>query len=229
MRPLLSWSELEPVISGTLARSATSLAISVSALAKQPWIADSLLPVMSRSVSVRVTVVSLCYVGNDQVELGAAERLDAAGIVDHLDRELGGGDAADADLRHAAGGRIKRADIDGIGGPAAQRHRAERAGGEHAAGLDEKFAAALPLRQGLVRSALLTEFLRCFLHAILPLCGVTAAFACCRAVRVFGDGNLIQDCLQYSYQYYLSQLKTVAARSAFGCAARAGATSKSGK
>ena len=60
MRPLLSWSELEPVISGTLARSATSLAIKVSALAKQPWIADSLLPVISRSVSVRVTVVSLC-------------------------------------------------------------------------------------------------------------------------------------------------------------------------
>ncbi len=45
---------------GTLARSQTSLAIRVSALAKQPWIADSLLPVISRSVSVRVTVVSLC-------------------------------------------------------------------------------------------------------------------------------------------------------------------------
>jgi len=50
----------DPVISGTLARSATSLAISVSALAKQPWIADNLLPLISRSVSVRVTVVSLC-------------------------------------------------------------------------------------------------------------------------------------------------------------------------
>jgi len=56
----VSWSELEPVISGTFARSATSLAISVKALAKQPWIADNLLPVISRSVSVRVTVVSLC-------------------------------------------------------------------------------------------------------------------------------------------------------------------------
>ena len=45
---------------GTLARSQTSLAISVSALAKQPWMAESLLLVISRSVSVRVTVVSLC-------------------------------------------------------------------------------------------------------------------------------------------------------------------------
>ena len=79
---------------GTLARSATSLAIRVSALAKQPWIADSLLPVIRRSVSVRVTVGVALHVGEDQIELGAAERLDAAGIVDHLDRELGGGDAA---------------------------------------------------------------------------------------------------------------------------------------
>ena len=60
MRPLLSWSELEPVMIGTFARSQTSLAIRVSALAKQPWTADSLLEVIRRSVSVRVTVVSLC-------------------------------------------------------------------------------------------------------------------------------------------------------------------------
>ena len=53
-------SELEPVMIGTLARSATSLAIRVKADAKQPWIADSLLPLIKRSVSVRVTVVSLC-------------------------------------------------------------------------------------------------------------------------------------------------------------------------
>ena len=86
-------------------------------------------------------------VGEDQIELGAAERLDAAGVVDHLDRELGGGDAADADLRHASGGRVERADIDGIGRPAAQRHRAEGAGGEYTAGLLKKFAAVLPLRQ----------------------------------------------------------------------------------
>ena len=59
------------------------------------------------------------HVGSDEVELGAAERLDAAGLIDHLDRQLGGSDAADADLRHAAGGRIESADIDGVGGPAA--------------------------------------------------------------------------------------------------------------
>jgi hypothetical protein len=69
-------------------------------------------------------------VGNDQVEFGAAERLDAAAVVDHVNGELGGGDAANPDLRHAAGGRIKRADIDGLGSPAAQWHRAERTGGE---------------------------------------------------------------------------------------------------
>ena len=85
------------------------------------------------------------HVRNDEIELGAAERLDAAGLVDHLDCELGGRDAADADLRHAAGGRVKRANIDGIGGPAAQRHGAECAGREDATGLQEKFAAALPL------------------------------------------------------------------------------------
>src|SRR3979490_991299 len=45
--PLLTWSELEQGISGTLARSATSLAIRVRALAKQPWIADNLLPVIN--------------------------------------------------------------------------------------------------------------------------------------------------------------------------------------
>jgi hypothetical protein len=89
---------------------------------------------------VRVTV------GEDEIELRAAERFDAAGVVDHLDRELGGGDAAHADLRHASGGRVKRADIDRIGRPAAHRHRAERARGEYAACLQQKFAAALPFR-----------------------------------------------------------------------------------
>src|SRR6185437_13217992 len=72
--PLLSWSELDPVISGTLARSATSLAISVSALAKQPWIADSLFPLISRSVSVRVTVVSLCT--SEMIKLSLAPPSD---------------------------------------------------------------------------------------------------------------------------------------------------------
>src|SRR6185312_11447433 len=74
------------------------------------------------------------------VELGAAERLDAAGLVDHLDCQFRRGDAADADLGHAAGSRIERAAIDGIGGPAAQRHSAECARRER--GLQE-FAATL--------------------------------------------------------------------------------------
>jgi hypothetical protein len=85
------------------------------------------------------------HVGQDQIELGAAERFDAAGLVDHLDRELGGGHAADADLSHASGGRVKRTDIDRIGRPAAQRHRAKCTGGEYTTRLDEKFAAALAL------------------------------------------------------------------------------------
>ena len=61
------------------------------------------------------------HVGDDQVQLGAAERFDAAGVVDHLDRELGRIDAAQADLREAAGDRVKSADIDRVGRPAAER------------------------------------------------------------------------------------------------------------
>ena len=74
VRPLLSWSELEPVMIGTLARSQTSLAIRVSALAKQPWTADNLLPVIRRSVSVRVTVVSLCT--SERIRLSLAPPSD---------------------------------------------------------------------------------------------------------------------------------------------------------
>ena len=83
------------------------------------------------------------HVGDDQIELGAAERLDAAGLVDHLDRELGGIDAALSDLRHASGDRIKRPDVHGIRRPASERDCAERGGGNCAArGLDEEVSAA---------------------------------------------------------------------------------------
>src|SRR5262249_27569570 len=88
------------------------------------------------------------------IELRAAERFDAAGLVDHVNRKLGGGDAADADLGHAAGGGIERADIDGVGGPAAERDCAERAGRQGAAGSFQEFAAAPSLRQRVTISAL---------------------------------------------------------------------------
>jgi hypothetical protein len=53
-----------------------------------------------------------------------------------------------ADLRHAAGCRIERADIDGIGCPAAQGYRAER---DRPSGCLKKRAAAWPaLRQSAV-------------------------------------------------------------------------------
>jgi len=86
------------------------------------------------------------HVGENEVELGAAERFDASALVDHLDREFGRGDAADADLCHASGGRVQSADIDWLGGPAAQRHCAERTRGEDATRPQQKLAAALPLR-----------------------------------------------------------------------------------
>ena len=53
---------------------------------------------------------------------------------------------------HAARGRIKRANIDGIGGPAAQRHRAER---NRAAGYFEEFAPARPSGRNAACTALL--------------------------------------------------------------------------
>ena len=91
-----------------------------------------------------------------------------ARVVDHLNRELGGSDATHADLRHASGGRVKRADIDRIGRPAAQRHGAECAGGQDPAGLDEKFAAALALCQCLRISTSNDGILAIFLHAVSP-------------------------------------------------------------
>jgi hypothetical protein len=112
------------------------------------------------------------YVGDDQVEPGTAERFDAAGFIDHVNREFRRGDAADADLRHAAGGGVERADIDGVGRPAAKRHGAEGAGCEQAARLYEKFAAAAPLRRGLIwRSPTAGGILACFVHAFSPFFG----------------------------------------------------------
>ena len=110
------------------------------------------------------------HVGDDQIEFCPAERLDAAGLVDHVDREFCRGDAADADLGHAAGGRVECADIDGIGGPAAQRHRAEGAGRDRAAGLQQEFAAALPLRQDLRGGVFAVQdgCLAIFFHIVSP-------------------------------------------------------------
>src|SRR6202030_2418501 len=86
------------------------------------------------------------HIRDDQVELGAAERFDAAGIVDHLHRELGGIDAALADLGHASGDRVKAADVDGFCCPRAQRKRGKCRGSKRAArGLGEKVSAALSL------------------------------------------------------------------------------------
>ena len=90
------------------------------------------------------------HVGDDQVQLGAAQGLDAAGIVDHLDRELGGVDAALADLREAAGDRVESPDIHGLRRPGRARDAEcrERARGERTArGPGEKISAAvLPCR-----------------------------------------------------------------------------------
>jgi len=86
------------------------------------------------------------HIRDDQVELGAAERFYAAGIVDHLHRKLGGIDTALADLGHASGDGVKAADVDGLRRPQAQRKRGECRRGERTArGLDEEVSAALPL------------------------------------------------------------------------------------
>ncbi len=109
------------------------------------------------------------HIREDQIELGAAERFDAAGFVDHLDGEFRGGDAADADLRHASGSRVERADIDGIGGPAAQRNGAEGAGGEYATRLDKKLTAALPLGEGMTPVRIINDRrLTIFFHVASP-------------------------------------------------------------
>src|SRR5258708_36483237 len=84
------------------------------------------------------------HVGDDQVELCAAERLDAAGVIYHLDRELRGDDASLADLGHAAGGGIEPADVDRIRGPASQHIGAEGSSGDRAAcDLAEKISTLL--------------------------------------------------------------------------------------
>src|SRR6185312_4690568 len=115
-----------------------------------------------------------------QIELGAAERFDAAGFVDHLDRELGRGDAADADLRHTAGGWIQRADVDGIGSPAAQGHRAEGAGDDRTRCLEEKFTAAWPPRQQWIGVALVAKdgLPAIFFHIDSP-CAIPAQTSVC--------------------------------------------------
>ena len=71
-------------------------------------------------------------IGDHEVELGAAKRFDAAGIIDHLHGELRRVDAALPDLRHAAGNRVERADIHGLGRPASQWNRAKGSGSNHA-------------------------------------------------------------------------------------------------
>jgi len=101
--------------------------------------------VISRSVSVRVTVVSLCTSEMMRLSFAAPSDLIAASLIDHLDRKLCRGDAADADLRHAAGCGIERTDIDGISSVTTERHRAEGPGSQCAARLDEEFAAAVLL------------------------------------------------------------------------------------
>src|SRR5205807_8297003 len=52
------------------------------------------------------------HVGEDQVERGAAQRLDPAAVIDHPDGEPGGIDAALPDLSEAAGDRIQSPDVD---------------------------------------------------------------------------------------------------------------------
>jgi len=94
-----------------------------------------------------------------------------AGVVDHLDRRAWpAATPAHADLRHASGGRVKRADIDRIGRPAAHRHRAERACGEYAARLQEEIRGGLAVSdKARSRPALsLTECLRCFFMRFPP-------------------------------------------------------------
>jgi hypothetical protein len=174
LRLLLSWSELEPVMIGILARSQTSLAIKVSALAKQPWIADNASdqPVGLGAGNRRIAL----QIGDDEVELRAAERFDAASLIDHLDRKLCRGDAADADLRHAPGGGIERTDIDGISSVTTERHRAEGPGSQCAARLDEEFAAAVLLGEEGLRRALAIEdgFVALSSHAVSSLFGSVA-------------------------------------------------------
>ena len=132
------------MISGTLARSATSLAISVKCAGvaavnrRQLVAADQAVGLGARDGRVAL------HVGEDQVELGAAERLDAAGLIDHLDRELGG---IDASLSRSArsfrspgkGRRCSRA----LPPSRCSGIRAERGGGKRAArGFDEEVSAA---------------------------------------------------------------------------------------
>src|SRR5207248_11761061 len=146
------------------------------------------------------------HVGDEEIELGAAERLDAARVVDHLGGQFGGGNAADADLRHAPGGRIERADIDGVRRPAAQGYRAKRARRERAACLHQELAAALPLRQNAVGaySDVNNGLLAISCHAVSPSCDMIADFrprdrlACCW----LADRSAAKNCLQSSFQYY---------------------------
>ena len=70
------------------------------------------------------------HVRDDEVKLGTAERFDTAGIVDHLDRELGRCNATHTDLRHASSRRIKRADVYGFRGVRNDRRRTNRCSGK---------------------------------------------------------------------------------------------------
>jgi hypothetical protein len=87
------------------------------------------------------------HVGDDQVELGAAQRFDAAGVVDHLHGEFRCIDTALADLREAAGDRVKSADIDRVRRrSSADAKGGDRAGGERTGGFDQEISAAKPSR-----------------------------------------------------------------------------------
>src|SRR5580704_1637898 len=110
------------------------------------------------------------HVGDDQVELGAAQRLDAAGIVDHLHGQFRCIDAALADLREAAGDRVKSADSDGIRRRSSTDAKCgDRAGGERTAGFDQEISAANPFRSAPSRSTALRGALTFGLfHLILP-------------------------------------------------------------
>ena len=54
-------------------------------------------------------------VADDQFELGAAQRLDAAGVVDLLDREFGADLGEIAVEREGAGDRLQQPDLTGAG------------------------------------------------------------------------------------------------------------------
>jgi len=88
---------------------------------------------------------------DDEIEFGAAQGFDAAGLIDHLHRQLRGVDATLANLCKTAGDRVKSADIDRV-----RRCRranvkcADCACGERARGFDEKIPAAKPRRIKLI-------------------------------------------------------------------------------